>query len=118
MDPIFATRGSTSEAFSQVIAHVASAGTGGEIQLRVGSRDGDLIGKVEVTPNGSWAEYVEQVHSSLAPNLRPARPVCLLSINRAFRAWYDEPCFPLIPLASSPGPTSTDLVHFLNFHLY
>jgi hypothetical protein len=44
----------------QIIAYVTSAGTGGEIQLRVGSRDGQLIGKVEVTPNGSWSEYVEQ----------------------------------------------------------
>lgn len=44
----------------QIIAYVASAGTGGGIQLRLGSRDGQLIGKVEVTPNGSWSEYVEQ----------------------------------------------------------
>jgi len=51
----------------QVIAHVASAGTGGEIQLRLDSRDGDLIGKVEVTPNGSWADYIEKP-IPIAPN--------------------------------------------------
>ena len=44
----------------QIIAYVASAGTGGEIQLRLGSMDGQLIGKVEVTPNGSWSEYFDQ----------------------------------------------------------
>ena len=44
----------------QIVAHVASAGTGGEVQLRLNSTDGELIGKVEVSPNGSWSEYIEQ----------------------------------------------------------
>ena len=53
-------RGINLTGIHKVIAHVASAGTGGEVQLRLGSRDGELIGKVEVEPNGSWSKYVEK----------------------------------------------------------
>ena len=40
---------------------VASAGTGGSIEIRLGSLKGEVIGKTAVTPNGSWDKYAEQV---------------------------------------------------------
>jgi cytochrome c len=38
---------------------VASAGTGGTIELRSASPKGDLLGSVEVTPTGSWDKWIE-----------------------------------------------------------
>ncbi|MDA8988949.1 PQQ-dependent sugar dehydrogenase [Opitutales bacterium] len=45
---------------TEVVAKVASAGAGAEVQLRIGSSKGKLIGKTLVSPNGSWSEYFDQ----------------------------------------------------------
>jgi cytochrome c len=51
---------------TEVVAKVASAGAGAEVQLRIGSPKGKLIGKTLVSPNGSWSEYFDQ-HATISP---------------------------------------------------
>lgn len=51
---------------TEVVAKVASAGAGAEVQLRIGSSKGKLIGKTLVRPNGSWSEYFDQ-HATISP---------------------------------------------------
>lgn len=43
-----------------VIVRVASAGSGGEIELRQGAVDGPLLGSVSVEVNGQWLEFYER----------------------------------------------------------
>ena len=37
----------------------ASAGQGGKIEVRAGSRDGELLAQVEVQPTGGWEKWIE-----------------------------------------------------------
>src|SRR5690606_3666633 len=39
---------------------VASAGSGGHIEVRLDKADGDLLARVEVTVNGNWEEFYER----------------------------------------------------------
>ena len=48
---------------------VASAGTGGKIELRAGSVTGELLATFEVTPTGGWDKWVE-LKSDLKPSQR------------------------------------------------
>lgn len=41
----------------QFTARVASAGVGGNLELRLGAIDGPLVGSCEITPNGGWQEW-------------------------------------------------------------
>jgi cytochrome c len=46
---------------TEIAVSVTSAGTGGTVEIRIGTIDGQLIGKTTVTPNGSWNNYKEQI---------------------------------------------------------
>lgn len=48
------------DGITKVSAKVASGGTGGEIHLRLGSTQGEPIGKATVQPNGSWRDYIDR----------------------------------------------------------
>jgi hypothetical protein len=46
---------------TEIALSVTSAGSGGVVEIRMGSLKGEIIGKTIVTPNGSWEKYAEQV---------------------------------------------------------
>jgi hypothetical protein len=46
---------------TEIALSVTSAGSGGVVEIRLGSLRGEIIGKTVVTPNGSWDNYAEQV---------------------------------------------------------
>jgi len=48
------------ESSSEATVRAASAGHGGEIQLRTGSVNGDLIGTFKISPTGGWDVWKEQ----------------------------------------------------------
>ena len=45
---------------SSISVRVASAGAGGDIEIRRGSANGDLLGRTSVEVNGNWEEFYEK----------------------------------------------------------
>ena len=45
---------------NQIALGVTSAGTGGDIEIRLHGQKGKLLGKTTVLPNGSWNQFEEQ----------------------------------------------------------
>ena len=50
----------------KITCRVASAGTGGVIEVHAGKPEGDLLAKLDVTPTGDWDRWVE-LTAPLAP---------------------------------------------------
>lgn len=46
---------------SELSLSLASAGTGGSIEVRLHSLQGKIIGQIKFSPNGSWSQYEEQI---------------------------------------------------------
>ncbi|MFF9898291.1 PQQ-dependent sugar dehydrogenase [Streptomyces longispororuber] len=44
---------------TKLTARVASAGSGGTLEVRAGAPDGTLLGSAQVTPTGSWETYTD-----------------------------------------------------------
>jgi cytochrome c len=52
---------------ARATCRVASAGVGGQIEIRAGSAHGELLGSLEVKPTGGWDKWIE-----LSTPLKPA----------------------------------------------
>jgi len=53
---------------NQIALGVTSAGTGGDIEIRLHGQKGKLLGKTTVLPNGSWNQFEEQKISIQSTN--------------------------------------------------
>ena len=62
----------------EIAVGVTSAGTGADIEIRLHSPKGKLLGKTSVLPNGSWNQYEEQNISIQSTNEKGDIYVCFV----------------------------------------
>jgi cytochrome c len=93
-----------------LLVRVASAGAGGEIEVRYAAKDGPLVGHVSVEVNGQWEEFYEKTFPiQLPPEASEAQADMFIVFKNAERRGGLMNVDSLICLPSIAEPTASSI---------